>query len=371
MKIKISKKSFLISLNIVKNALPTNTTFPIFSCILIDATKKEIVLLSSNTEISIKTKAEGIIEEKGIIAIEGNFLINVINTMPNNEEDIFITSDEKNNCMITCGNIEEKFMGKNPDDFPSLSSFSKDNCVIISEFILKKMIEKTIIAVSKNKKEENKNTKGIFIEVDKENILFRSMDNYRIAIIKQKLKDKYEKINSLVPGKTFEEVLKIIKGEIDKDVKIYFNENLIALEIEDTLILSTIIKEKYINVERLLNSEHNTRVIIDRKSLLESINRTKNYINRIDEKPVIFDIKENKIIIKFQSLNGEYKEEIKIKNTGKEVMTAFMQDHIYSILNVIEEDEINLYLNKSQDPMIIKDQKENYIYLILASSFSK
>ena len=196
------------------------------------------------------------------------------------------------------------------------------------------------------------------------------MDNYRIAIIKQKLKEKYEKMNSLVPGTTLEEVLKIIKGDINKEVTIYFNENLIVFEFENSILVSTLINAKNINVDRLLNNEYKTRVLIDRKNLSESINRTKNYINRIEEKPVLFNIKENKMIVTLQSINGDYKEEIPIKMTGKELMIGFIQDQIYSILSVIEDSEINLYFNSSQDPLIIKDVNENYIYLILSVSIN-
>ena len=235
---------------------------------------------------------------------------------------------------------------------------------------MKIKIEKTIIAVSKNRKEKNLLIRGTTIEVEDDNILFRSMDNYRIAIIKQKLKEKYEKMNSLVPGTTLEEVLKIIKGDINKEVTIYFNENLIVFEFENSILVSTLINAKNINVDRLLNNEYKTRVLIDRKNLSESINRTKNYINRIEEKPVLFNIKENKMIVTLQSINGDYKEEIPIKMTGKELMIGFIQDQIYSILSVIEDSEINLYFNSSQDPLIIKDVNENYIYLILSVSIN-
>ena len=59
MKISVKKNNFLNSLNIVKSALPNNTTFPIFECILIDASKNKINLYSTNTEISIKCDLNG------------------------------------------------------------------------------------------------------------------------------------------------------------------------------------------------------------------------------------------------------------------------------------------------------------------------
>ncbi len=370
MKISIKKNNFLNSLNIVKSALPNNTTFPIFECILIDASKKNINLYSTNTEMSIKADLEGEIIEKGKIAIEGNFLISIISTMPNNDDDIIITSDENFNCIISCGRIEEKFKGKNYEDFPNLSNYSKEKYIKITEYLLKKMIEKTIVAVSKNRKEKNLLIKGTNIEVENDNILFRSMDNYRIAIIKQKLKEKYEKMSSLVPGTTLEEVLKIIKGDINKEVIMYFNDNLIVFEFENSILISSLINAKSINIDRLINNEYKTRVVIDKKNLCESINRTKNYINRIEEKPVLFNIKEDKLVVNLQSINGDYREEIPIKLNGKELMIGFIQDQIYSILSVIDDDEITLYFNSSQDPLIIKDKNENYIYLILSVSIN-
>ena len=368
MKIIIKKNDFVDALNIVSRALPINTTFPILECILLDVSKNDITLTATNSLISIKSKVKGEIVESGKIAIPGIFFNNIIKKMPDNDEDIVLEVLKDNNCKIISSNITHKFLGKNPEEFPNIINYNKDNFINISEYLIKKMIEKSIVAVSKDKKETNIVTKGINIEIDGNNIKFNAIDSYKIAIIKQKLNNEYKKQNIIIPGTTLEEISKIIKGDIENQVKIYFNENNVVFETKENIIVSNIINAKFYNLKDFVTNEYNTKVVINRKNLMEAIDRTISYISSIEKKPVMIEIKNNELIVSLQSINGDYKENINIKQTGKDLLIAFNQEQLYSILRVIEDEEISMYFNTSKDPLIIKDEKENYLYLIISFS---
>ena len=70
MKIICSKSELLKSINISLKAVPSKTTMPVLQCILIDASSRQIRLVSNDMELGIETIAEGTILEKGIIAVE-------------------------------------------------------------------------------------------------------------------------------------------------------------------------------------------------------------------------------------------------------------------------------------------------------------
>lgn len=371
MKINIRKNQFLNSLNIVSKALPSNTTYPILECILIDATKKNIILTTTDSEISIKTILDGEIEEPGKIAIEGKFLYDIIKGMPESEDNILLKVDNNNNCKISSGKIVNKFIGKNAEDFPNITNYSKEKFIKISEYLLKKMIEKSLIAVSRDKKETRIISKGVYVVVDKDKITFNALDSYKMAIINQKLNEQYEKMTTFIPGTTLDELLKIIKGDIDKEVKIYFNDNNVTFELNNTILISRIINSKYVDIKNFINKEYNTKVTVNRKDLIESLERTNPYIYNVERKPVNLEIKDEELTISLQSIRGDYKDELKIVKNGNDLLIPFNQEQLNSILKVIDDEEITMYFNLSKDPLVIKDLKENYLYLIMSFTNSK
>ena len=67
------------------------------------------------------------------------------------------------------------------------------------------------------------------------------MDGH-ISIRKVELKENFGNIKVVVPGKTLE-VSKILSGENDDDVRIFFTTNHIVFEFEETIVVSRLIEE--------------------------------------------------------------------------------------------------------------------------------
>ena len=76
-----------------------------------------------------------------------------------------------------------------------------------------------------------------------------SLDGHRISIRKIELKESYEPKKIVVPGKTLIEVSKILSGEADSEVRLYFTANHIVFEFDDTVVVSRLIEGEYFLIE--------------------------------------------------------------------------------------------------------------------------
>ncbi|MCD7819972.1 MAG: DNA polymerase III subunit beta, partial [Lachnospiraceae bacterium] len=185
MKITCSKKDLLKAINIVTKAVPSNTTMPILKCVLIDASSSEIKFTANDMELGIETKVNGIISERGIIALEAKLFSEIIRKLPDN--DITIASDEKYNTLITCEKAKFNIMGQSGEDFPYLPFIEKDYKICLSQFTLREIIRQTIFSIAST--ETNKIMTGELFEI-KENLLrVISLDGHRISIRNTELKD--------------------------------------------------------------------------------------------------------------------------------------------------------------------------------------
>ena len=59
------------------------------------------------------------------------------------------------------------------------------------------------------------------------------------------------------------------------------------------------------------------------------------------------------------------KEDIDIEKSGKDIIIGFNPKFLIDALKVIDDEEVSIYLVNPKAPCFIKDDNENYIYLIL------
>ena len=65
-----------------------------------------------------------------------------------------------------------------------------------------------------------------------------SLDGHRISIRNIELKNNYDHKKVVVPGKTLQEVSKILPGSAEEEVNIFLTENHIVFEFDDTTVVS-------------------------------------------------------------------------------------------------------------------------------------
>lgn len=366
MKIVCQKSELLKSVNIVMKAVPSKTTMPILECILIDATKGEIKFTTNDMELGIETIVNGSILEKGKIALDARLFSEIIRKLPENE--VTITSDEKLQATITCEKAQFSISGKDGEDYPYLPFVEKDNSICISQFTLKEVIKQTIFSIAQN--ENNRMMTGELFEINENILKVVSLDGHRISIRKIELKENYEKKKIVVPGKTLIEISKILSGETEDMVNIYFTKNHILFEFDDTIAVSRPIEGEYFRIEQMLSSDYETKIKINKKELLNCIDRATLLIKEGDKKPIIIGIDDTSMELKINSQIGSMNEQILINKEGKDILIGFNPRFLMDALRVIDDETITIYLVNPKAPCFIKDDTESYIYLILPVNFN-
>ena len=361
MKIICPKHSLLKSIGISLKAVPSKTTMPILECILIDASTNQIRFTSNDMELGIETIVEGQIEKKGKIALDAKIFYEIIRRLPDN--NVTIQTDEKFMTTITCEKAKFNIPGKPGDDFAYLPVIEKEESITLSQYTLKEMIRQTIFSIAVN--ENNKLMTGELFEIKNNSLRIASLDGHRISIRNMPLKKEYADRKLVVPGKTLNEISKILSGEMESQVNIFFTLNHILFEFDQTIVVSRLIEGEYFRIDQMLSSDYETRVSINRKELLDCIDRATLLVREGDKKPIILHITENSMDLQIDSVAGSMKEDIDIIKEGKDIMIGFNPRFLIDALKVIDDEEIDIYLVNPKAPCFIRDSEETYVYLIL------
>lgn len=366
MKFICSKANLLTGVQTVSRAVPNKTTMSILECILVDTTKGKINLTANDMELGIETVIEGDIIEKGIIALDAKIFLDIVRKLPDNR--ITVETDANFKTTITCEKAKFNIIGKLGDDFSYLPTIERNESIILSQFSLKEVVRQTIFSVLDNG--TNKIMSGELFEINEDRLKVVSLDGHRVSIRNIALKNSYSPKKVIVPGKTLSEISKIVPGDVDKDVYIFFTDRHIVFEFDKTVVVSRLIEGEYLNINQMLSNDYETKVTVSKRELFECIDRATLLVKEGDKKPIIINIGENSMELKINSIIGSMNEEIDIQKSGKDLMIGFNPNFLIDALKVIDDEEIDIYLMNSKAPCFIRDAKESYIYMILPVNFT-
>lgn len=366
MKIICRKSDLQEGVNTVLKAVPTKSTMPILECILIDTTEGVIKLTANDTELGINTVIDGDILDKGRIALEAKLFSEIVRKLPDSE--VTIETDENFRAIIRCEKAKFNIAGKSGEDFVTLPEIAKDTKVIISQFSLKEVIRQTIFSIGDNS--NNPMMNGILFEINDQSLRVVALDGHRIAIRNIELKELSPAVKVVIPGKTLSEVSKILGGGIEDDVCLYFTNNHVLFEFDQTVVVSRLIEGEYFRINQMLTSDYETRLTVNKKEFVGCIERASLLVKEGDKKPIIFSINDQSMELRINSFIGSMKEDLDIEKIGKDLMIGFNPKFILDALRVIDDDTITLYMISAKAPCYIKDDNQSYTYLILPVNFN-
>ncbi|MBR5421381.1 MAG: DNA polymerase III subunit beta [Lachnospiraceae bacterium] len=366
MKVTCSKQDLLEAVNIVSKAVPSNTTMSVLECILMQAGNGEIRLTANDMDLGIETVIGGMIEIAGMIAIDARMLQDVVRKLPS--DDVTIENKNEEQVHIVSGKMNVNINARSGEEFSFLPSVEKKDSIQISTFTLKDIIRQTIFSIGSS--DVNKVMGGVDLIIKNDQLRVTTLDGHRISIRKVQLKNIYSEQEVIIPGKALNEISKILPAEAEKEVNISFSDAHVIFEFNKTTVVSRLIDGKYIAVDRMMSSDYETKIKVNKKILADCIDRSMLFSKEGNKKPIVLRISDGLMKLEVNSSLGSYDEELEIEKQGKDIVIGFNPKFIMDALKVIDDDEIDMYMVNPRSPLYIKDEGEHYIYMILPINLS-
>ena len=365
MKVICEKEKILKGINSVINGVASKTTMPILEGILIQTNDNELKLTSYDLEIGIEYILEAKVEEQGNTVVNAIMFSEIIRKLPSSE--ISISINENQLLEIECEGSLYKLATMNPDEFPELPKINIDESIEIEQTVLKNMIRKTIFAVSN---EENRPIfTGCLFEVLDNVLNVVAVDGYRLAIKKNVLNEKSNNFNSVIPGKTLNEVNKIISDSFDP-IKIGISKNQGLFEMENCKIVTRLLDGEFLKYSNAIPSTWETRIKVNKQNIQNCFERisliSSSSIEKEKKYPVKINIEVGKVTISCANQTGDAKEEIIVDTEGKELEIGFNPRFFLDALKAIDDEDVYIEFGTNRSPCIIKPVEDgDYIYMIL------
>ena len=366
MKFVCEKEKLLKAINSVVKGVSSRTTMPILEGILIQTNENEIKLTTYDLELGIEYIIECNVEEQGNTVVNATMFSEIVRKLP--DSDIKITLNEKDLLVIECEGSLYKLSTMNPMDFPELPSIDVENSVELDQNVLKSMIRKTIFAVSS---EENRPIfTGCLFEILNNKINVVAVDGFRLSLKSNFLEKSANNFSAVIPGKTLNEVNKIISDSFEK-IKISVSRNQALFEMENCKIVTRLLEGEFLRHESVIPKNWETRIRVNKRDLQESFERVSlismSSIEKERKYPVRVSIEIGKAVISCTNQAGDAKEEILVSTEGKNIEAGFNPKYFLDALKVIDDEEIFVDFGSSISPCVIRpvDEDGSYLYMIL------
>jgi DNA polymerase-3 subunit beta len=229
------------------------------------------------------------------------------------------------------------------------------------------MIRQTIFSISPN--DANKIMTGEYLRILENEIRLVGLDGHRIAIRRLLLDTVYEKREVIIPGKTMNEIGKILTGEMEDEVRLYFTKNHVLFEMDQTTVVSRLIDGNYFRVDQMMSNDFETKITVRKSDLSSAVDRALLFTSEADKRPLVLTIGDGSMNLRISSAIGSVSDDVDIEMEGKELKIGFNPKFILDALRVIDDEEIMIYFLNSKAPCFIRDDTQSYIYMVLPVNF--
>jgi len=363
MKFSCEKFLLLAAILTASRAAATKSPVPLLEGLLLEAKEDSVKISGYDLKTGIITTIPAEVEESGGIVLNARLFGEIIRRAPG--QYVTISVNARFVTTIVSEMSEFEILGSPASDYPELPSVEGQNSFEISEALLKKMISRTIFAVSDN--ESRPIHTGALFETDKETLTIVAVDGFRLALCREPMENNEEQFLSfVVPGTALNEVEKA-SSDGDGVITVTLGPKHIQFLIGETILISRRLEGEFLNYKNAIPQSSKHQFILEKNELISAVERVSLILTDKVKSPVKCVFGDGILKMSTASELGKASDECGIDGNGEELEIGFNDKYLLEALKAAPADEIKLELTSGVTPCVISpaDDAENFLYMIL------
>lgn len=318
MKFNVLQQDFLPALQTAFRSVGAKSALPVLDNILLATDGNNLRLAATNLEIGMIKLIPVEVIDPGEITVPAKTLVEIVSGLK--QVKIEIEAD-LNNLTIKAGKFKATINGIPSTEFPVIplsqsegTSFKKEVLQSSAQILFASAVDEGRPILT-----------GILTQVDGEKLDFVATDGFRLAHRQIKLEGKGSDFKSLIPRKTFEEVLRILSEEDVANVSISTseNQNQAIFDFGNTKVSSRLIEGNFPSWEKIIPTNIIVKVVVEKDEIVKAI-KLASIFAKNEANVVIVKTSPNKISIESSAKElGSQQNEIEANVEGADMQIAF------------------------------------------------
>ncbi|WP_341754162.1 DNA polymerase III subunit beta [Candidatus Tisiphia endosymbiont of Dioctria rufipes] len=378
LKIIVETKTLTQALAFANSVVEKRNVIAELSHVKLSSKDGKLELITTNMEIYLSQKVAAQVISEGEIMVSTKTLNDIIRKISDNDVTLSV-SNETDQLEILGKNCAFNLLTLHANQFPALDDINVETTLKISCSDFVKMIDGTLFSVSVDETRYNLN--GVYFYVKDEECCMASTDGHRLSVSVVKIANNASEFGVILPKKTLEEIVKILKDprNIQLKIEIFLSVNKIKFVCNDIMMVSKLIDGTFPDYQAFIPVENNYKLTINTKLLADAIDRVATItIDKFQAIKLILskDLLEITASGKARGVAKEcipcsldesnlyifdYEDNLSIGFNPK-----YLTDALSAVLSATKANQVELYFLNASSPMLLKTlQNPKDVFVIM------
>lgn len=364
MKLFCSQKDLDYGLNIVNKAINANNTLPVLNNILLKAEGKKLHFSSTNLEIAITCSIDADVRSEGSITVPAKLITSYIALLT--DEKVELSVSEGVSLSVNSSSSHTKIKCIHADEFPLIPKVEKEQEFKVKSADFQEAVMETVFAASTNTSRPV--LSGVYLTLHDGLLKMVATDSYRLAEKSLKIEGIKEKdAECIVPGRTMNELGKILAKAEDEDLQVTVSKNQILFSIGSISLISRLIEGKFPDYKKIIPSGEKTKFDISVEDLSLVLKRVSLFARENNNSVKLAATNDGKLTVSSEETRvGEEKAEVLIKMDGENNKISLNAQYLLDVLTYVASDKVSIKMTDKVSPAVIQPVKgDDYVYIIM------
>lgn len=349
MKFSLPRNEFQALLQTVVSVVPSKSTLPILSNVLIEAADGKLTLVATDLDISVRTTGEAKVSTAGSITLPARKVADIVRELPNDEIRCAVSGTR---VKLECGSGSYSIVGLDAEEFPQLPATDGEKTVTIATDALEKGVRRTAYAVSAD--ETRQMLTGVLLQIGGGKLAMVATDGHRLA--RTVFTGEYPALDRdiIVPPKALHHVVRLAAGTVSLGLTI--SKNFAIFDLGTTTVYSRLIDGTFPNYEQVIPKTNPKQVAIGREGLIAAIRRVA-VLSDSSTHQIKLSVRPERLELSVSTADvGEGLEELPVVYAGERLDVGYNANYLLDILRSVDTADVSMHLNTAVTAGILKPE---------------
>jgi len=367
MKFTIDRSALIKTLGHVQNVVERRNTIPILGNVLISAEDGAVKFAATDLDLEITESVSADIGSGGSATAPAHTLYEIVRKLPDGAEVELALESGDPRVQLKAGRSQFSLPSLSPSDFPVLSAEGLTHSFQIEAKDLARLIDKTRFAISTEETRYYLNGIHLHAQTAEGAALLRAVatDGHRLALAEMALPEGAADMPAvIVPRKTVAEIRRLV-DDADEPVEVSVSEAKIQFKIGQAVLTSKLIDGSFPDYERVIPRDNDKTLSLENKVFADAVDRVAT-ISVEKSRSIKLTTADDLLTLAVNNPeSGAATEELMVTYGHEELTIGFNARYLLDVTSQIEGDTIDLILQDSASPALVKDSADAHALYVL------
>ncbi len=365
MQLECNREKLIHALQQTEKISRKNLSLPILSRVLMEVEDNRITLKATNLTVGVETGIGALVEEGGLMAIDGGFLLQVLNQMKGDTKVRLLSETDSGELLVEAEGVKASVPTYPTDDFPSLPHVEDGERVTLPIELFQDGIRSVVYSAAVN--DIKPEIASVYMYKDEKDLVFVATDSFRLA--EKRITDVVSDTDTsplLLPAQAIQEVVRILDGE-SGEVELVVGDSLVECVTEHTTITVRVIDGSFPDYRLIIPKEFVAEGMLLKQEFLNRVRLVTLFSDKFGQLDMGIDPEGKKMTLSATNSDvGASSVEVVASLKGEAVTMRLNHRYLLDGFQSISADSVEILSAGERKPIVVRGVNDKtFTYLVM------